>query len=164
MTGTHLWALPLDSRKPVLAVPAEFNEDHGRLSPDSRWIAYTSDESGTPEIHLQRFPSSGRKLRISVAGGREPRWRGDGAELFFIAGDGTLMATPIRGKETLEVGTTRALFNLGPKRATSFAQGQMPSLYDVTNDGQRFLIERLVDVKARSALTVVLNWTAALKR
>ena len=151
MTGIHLWALPLDTRKPVPAVPAEFNEDHGRLSPDTRWIAYASDESGAREIYLQRFPNSGRKLRVSVAGGREPEWRGDGKELFFVAGDGTLMAAPIRGDETLEVGTPRALFNLGPQRSTSFAQGGMTSFYDITGDGQRFLVERLLDANSRSA-------------
>lgn len=164
MTGIHLWALPLDTRKPVLAVPAEFNEEQGRLSPDSRWIAYTSDESGAREIYLQRFPSAARKLRVSLAGGREPEWRTDGKELFFVASDGTLMAASIRGDETLEIGTPHALFNLGPQRGTSFAQAGMASFYNATRDGQRFLVQRLLDANSRSALTVVVNWTAALKK
>jgi len=164
MTGIHLWALPLDTRKPVPAVPAEFNEDQGSLSPDSRWIAYTSDESGAREIYLQRFPNSGRKLRVSVAGGREPQWRSDGKELFFVASDATLMAAPIRGDETPEVGTPSALFNLGPQQGTAFVQGGgMVSHYDVARDGQRFLVERLMDTGSRSALTVLVNWTAASK-
>jgi eukaryotic-like serine/threonine-protein kinase len=164
MTGIHLWAVALDTRKLVAAVPAEFNEDQGRLSPDSRWIAYTSDESGAREIYIQRFPNSARKLRVSVAGGREPEWRGDGKELFFVASDATLMAAPIRGDETLEVATPRALFNLGPQRGTAFAQGGMMSFYDVTRDGRRFLVERLLDASSHSELKVVVNWTAALKK
>jgi Tol biopolymer transport system component len=159
MTGMHLWALPLDTRKPVLTVPAEFNETEGRLSPDSHWIAYTSDESGAREIYLQRFPSSGPKLRASVAGGREPSWRGDGKELFFISSDGNLMATPVHGEQALELGMPRALFNLGSQRDT-FSETH----YDATPDGQRFLVERLLDANSRSALTVVVNWTAALKK
>ena len=155
----HLWALPLDTRKPILAVPAEFNEWNGRLSPDSRRIAYTSDESGPNEIYLRWFPSSGRHLRVSMAGGDEPVWRSDGRELYFIASDNTLMAVPVRAEDALEVGTPRALFNLGPRTGTVFWHS-----YDVTRDGQRFLVARSVGANSGPALTVVVNWTAALKK
>jgi serine/threonine protein kinase/Tol biopolymer transport system component len=163
--GIHLWALSLETRKPVSAVAADqFNEDQASLSPDSRWIAYTSDESGVREIYIQRFPNAGRKLRVSVAGGREPQWRGDGKELFFVASDGTLMATPIRGDEPLDIGTPRALFSLGPEKSNAFSQAGHVSSYDAKRDGQRFLIERLSSADVRSTLTVLVNWTAALKK
>jgi hypothetical protein len=164
MVRMHLWALPVDTRKPILAVPAEFNELEARLSPDSRWIAYTSDESGTTEIYLQCFPSSGRKLRVSAAGGHSPEWRSDGKELFFTGSDGTLMSMPIHGKETVEHVTPVALFNLGPDRGVSFGGWLRTSSYDVARDGQRFLVARSVGANSRPALTVVVNWTAPLKK
>jgi eukaryotic-like serine/threonine-protein kinase len=94
-----------------------------------------------------------------MAGGDEPVWRSDGRELYFIASDNTLMAVPVRAEGALEVGTPRALFNLGPRTGTLFWHS-----YDVTRDGQRFLVARSVGANSGPALTVVVNWTAALKK
>src|SRR6185436_7255156 len=96
-TKWDLWSLPVGeagkpSGKPMPFLHSEFNEFQGQLSPDSRWMAYTSDVSGQPEVYVQPFPSADNELRISTAGGSQPRWRGDGKELFYLAADGKQIA------------------------------------------------------------------------
>ncbi len=95
-TGHDLWALPLDGdKKPFPVVRTNSNEPYGQFSPDGKWIAYQSNESGRDEVYVQPFPGPGAKVRISTNGGAQMRWRRDGKELFYIALDGRLMAVPI---------------------------------------------------------------------
>ena len=87
---TDVWALPMDGegeRKPLPVTTTTYNERDAQFSPDGKWVAYESDEAGAPEIYLQPFPGPGAKQRVSVAGGTQARWRGDGRELFYIAAD-----------------------------------------------------------------------------
>jgi hypothetical protein len=134
-----------------------FNEQQAQFSPDGRWVAYLSDESGRGEIYVARFPGNSGKRRVSAAGGGQPRWRSDGNELFYVAPDGMLTAVQVNTKgASFGIGETRALF--GPLIAD---QG---FTYDVSADGQRFLAEALPQDNPGGVLTVVQNWTAALKK
>src|SRR5262249_31309555 len=99
-TKDDLWYLPVDetgkaSGKPMPFLHSEFSELHGQLSPDGRWMAYTSDVSGQREVYAQPFPSADNEIRISTNGGEQPRWRGDGKELFYQAGDGKINAVAV---------------------------------------------------------------------
>jgi len=161
-TGADLWVLPLSGdRRPFPLLQTEFGEWHGQFSPDGRHVAYTSDESGAWEVYVQPFPGSGERLRISASGGGQPRWRRDGNELFYIAADGTMTAVPLdRGSGSLSAGIPKALFKTSvhtPSLSVIFG-------YAVTGDGQRFLINTPAADALRTPITVVLNWTAELKR
>ncbi len=107
-----IWVLPmLDEGEPFPFLEAGFVEDQAKLSPDGRWIAYISDESGRNEVYVANFPEAVGKWQISTGGGVQPRWSGDGTELFYIAPDLTIMAVPVRGERELEVGAPVGLFD-----------------------------------------------------
>lgn len=161
-TRFDLWVLPLQGeRKPFpLFVPTEFNETHSQFSPDGRFVAYVSDESGRAEIYVQSFPASGGKWQISTGGGDQPQWRSDGRELFYKAPDKTLMAVPIAAGVPFQPGAPVALFmtRVPPGRVTGERNHFL-----VDRDGRRFFINNLVDEGNTHTLTVVLNWAAELK-
>jgi eukaryotic-like serine/threonine-protein kinase len=158
--GTDLFVLPLSGdRKPVPFLQTRFSEGQGQFSPDGRWVAYTSFESGRAEVYVAPFPGPGGKWQISTAGGSSPRWRRDGTEIFFLASDNALMAAAVNGKaSSFQVGAVKPLFQthlVGP-----------PHEYDVSADGQKFLINSAPQQNgaAPAPITVVLNWTAGLKK
>ena len=156
----HLWGLPLvGERKPFPVVDnPRFTEYPGRLSPDGRWVAYTSDESGTNEIYVAPFPSGNGKWRISTAGGSWPRWRRDGKELFFLADNTKLMAAAVNGQGAqFSVGAVHMLFE------ARWRPGGR-SAYDVAVDGQKILGAILVEQPVASPITLVVNWLADLKK
>jgi Tol biopolymer transport system component len=159
-TNWDLWVLSLLElkAKPFLATP--FNEVQGALSPDGRWMAYTSDESGQPEVYVQAFPTGGGKVEISVSGGSEPKWRADGKELFYMAPDLKLMSVSVKSGSNLEAGVPSGLFEMPvPPFTPAYQNSYVPS-----HDGRRFLVNTLVQDATSSPITVVLNWTAGLKR
>jgi Tol biopolymer transport system component len=149
-------------RKPVPFLKTPFFERHAQLSPDGRWMAYISNESGTYEVYVQSFPAGGGKWQVSTKGGVQPHWRHDGKEIFYLAPDGKMMAVAVKAGATFEAGTPEPLFQT---RIFGLAPVQYYSQqYDVTPDGQRFLINvDVADVNA-APLTVVLDWTAALQK
>jgi Tol biopolymer transport system component len=156
--GDDIWALPLhEDRKPLPIVETSADEQDAQFSPDGRWIAYQSNETGRHEIYVQPFPR-GRKERISTNGGAQVRWRRDGRELFYIALDGRLMAVPIRiapdGK-TLDSGAPVPLFATSVGGAV---QGRDRQQYVVSADGQRFLMSILPEDPSPSPITVILNF------
>jgi len=152
-----LLALPLaGDTEPVPVRQTRFNELGAQFSPDGRCIAFVSDESGRPEVYVQGFPMSNGKRQVSTGGGDTPRWRGDGKELFFLAPAKKLMAVTVKGDANLETDTPRVLFETGPARAWPWTE------YAVTSDGQRFLMPMWET--ASPPFTVVVNWTAELKR
>jgi hypothetical protein len=132
---------------------------HGRLSPNGRWLAYATDESGELEVFVQPFPATGYKRKISPEGGSEPRWRRDGLELFYLSSDNKLMAVPIPGGNALEPGLPKTLFDV----RIPLSGNPYRSNYAVTADGQRFLVNTKLDAGV-SPIDVVLNWTALLKK
>ncbi|MGE0101224.1 MAG: protein kinase [Blastocatellales bacterium] len=140
---------------PYLETPA--NEIGSVLSPNGRWLAYASDESGKFEIYVQTFPQLGGKQQISTAGGYAPRWGGDGKELFYHAPDGKLIAVPVLEGATLEKGAPASLFEFrtGGNVANTY--------YDVTRDGQRFLVSTIVESQVATPLTLVMNWAGSKK-
>jgi hypothetical protein len=137
-TGWDMFVLPLfGDRKPFAFLQTQFNEFLGRFSPDGRWVAYSSNESGRSEIYVAPFPGPGGKWQVSTGGGAFPRWRGDGSEIFYLALDNKLMAATVNGKGAgMQVGAVRPLFNSHVQAARTSTN----SSYDVSADGQRFLI------------------------
>jgi eukaryotic-like serine/threonine-protein kinase len=161
-THADIWILPLFGDRqpsPILQTPAA--EREARFSPNGRWIAYTSDETGPSELYVQSFPIGGGKWQISNGGGGPARWRGDGKELYYVSG-GKLMAVEVKTDgDTFEMSTPHALFDIrGPAAPGA---GSAPG-FDVTKDGKRFLIAVAVQEATFTPINVVLNWTADLKR
>lgn len=157
-----LWALPLvGDQKPFPIIQSNFRESQAKFSPDGRWIAYVSDESGTSQVYVQNFPNAGGKLMVSINGGFQPRWRRDGKELFYFGTDNKLMVVQVKTNgNDFQAGTPSPLFQatLIPPIPIGGSAGE------VTHDGQRFLINVLVEESASSPAIVVQNWTALLKR
>ena len=159
-TKRDLWLLPLTGdAKPIPFLRSEFSEQSARFSPDGKWIAYCSDESGTQEIYVQPFPATGVKKRISIEGGRQPRWRKDGKELFYVSGN-TLMAMTINAGAEFEAGTPHAIFE--ENKLDYF--GNVRAGYAVTSDGQRFLTLPVVDETGMTPISVMVNWTGIVKK
>ena len=162
-TKLDLWVLPLfGDRKPFPFARTEFNEIQGQISPNGRWMAYASDESGAPEVYVRSFGErEPGKWRISVNGGSEPMWRRDGTELFYLAADRKLMAVSIDGEAAFKAGPPVVLFET---RQTPVSGGafETRNTYVVSSDGQQFLIDTPTDSKRASPVTVVLNWQSAL--
>jgi Tol biopolymer transport system component len=164
--GGDLWVLPLSGEKkpfPFLRTPA--SENNGRFSPDGQWIAYASDESGRAEVYVAPFTGSsggsGGKRQVSTGGGSQPRWRPDGKEIFYVslAPNPTLMAAAVSAQgAAFDVGMAVPLFAVRPPVTPG-------SYYQVSPDGKRFLVNMAPVVEAApTPITVVVNWTAGLKK
>jgi Tol biopolymer transport system component len=157
-TGFDIWILPdplgtPGAVKPYPFLRTEFDETNPRFSPDGHWIAFNSNESGRAEVYIAPFPGPGRKWQVSAAGGASPRWRPDGKELFYLAPDGRLTAAALDLKiGAVEVKKVEPLF------------GPLTAGYDLSADGQCFLAALPPDGEVAEPLTVVLNWTAGLKK
>jgi Tol biopolymer transport system component len=160
-TRSDLWILTLGAKnelRPLLATP--FDERQPRFSPDGRWIAYTSDESDRPEVYVQSFPEGRARVRVSVSGGTQPQWRGDGRELFFISADERLMSAAITlGVDSVAAGLPQPLFAV---RIMAFAQNRNDYVPDAT--GQRFLVSMRGERRVSAPVVVVQNWLAALTK
>jgi len=158
-----LWVLPLDgARQPYPFLQSTFHKAQAQIAPNGKWLAYTSYESGKDEVYVESFPLPGSKRQISIDGGVQPRWRRDGAELFYLALNQTLMAVPIKTDGRFETGPPVPLF-----RTKILPQGSQSTwfftAYDVSADGQRFLINGPPDDPGPQ-ITVILNWSAAVKK
>jgi eukaryotic-like serine/threonine-protein kinase len=164
-THEDLWIAPqFGDRKQFPYLNTQFNEQEGAFSPDGRWIAYMSDESGRDEIYVQAFPLSGAKFQISTGGGSEPIWRRDGGELFYVGAARNLMAVPVKTGPKFEVGAPKSLIKLPGSAEQQMSVRSSRHSYAVSGDGQRFLVP--VPVAASPAappITVWLNWNADLK-
>ncbi|HEV3214743.1 MAG TPA: protein kinase [Vicinamibacterales bacterium] len=160
-TGTDLFLLPLGgNRQPVPYLQTPFDEADAQFSPDGRWMAYASNESGQPQVYVQAIPASGAKWQISTAGGDQPRWRRDGKELFYVSADQKLMAVPVKTGVSFETGSPQPLFDIQP------VYGPLTGrfAYQPTADGQRFLVTAPVSGGVAPAITVVLNWQAGVRK
>lgn len=159
-TGWDIWTMPLHGDGDPVSFRDEPSDDlTGRLSPDGRWMAYASNEGGAFEIYIEPFPAGTGRRQVSSSGGIQPRWRGDGAELYFLSPDHQLMAALVNASgASLEVSQPYALFNIGGVAAwESLNQG---SQYAPTPDGQRFLVNRRPP--APLAITALINWASGL--
>ena len=159
-TGWDIWAFNFAERKsrPILEEPS--NQLQARLSPDGRWLAYASNESGVWEVYVQPFPEGRGKWHVSPGGGSQPIWRRDGTELFYVAADDRLVAVPIRGIDTFAFGVSQPLF------ATRIPAVLAPfrTNYAVSADGQRFLVNNVTPEAAPAPITIAVNWQEKWKR
>ena len=151
ISETDLWLMPAGGGQPRRFTQTPFSESDHTFSPDGRWLAYTSNESGRAEIQIQPYPSGGGRYQVSRAGGIEPSWRGDGRELFYLAPGGTMMAVSIDAGREFQAGAPQRLFETG------ITSTQNDGPYVVSRNGQRFLIP-VPDRSVNAPMTVVLNW------
>lgn len=159
-TGADIWILPLfGDKKPFPFLNSEANEGGASFSPDGKWLAYVSDESGRNEVYIVPFPKRNGRWQVSTEGGRAPRWRRDGKELFYLSRANKLMAVKIREiNTTLAIGSPQALFQTHPP--PSLWPGRT---FDVTPDGKRFIVvTRLATPAGAEPVTLLVNWTALL--
>src|SRR5262249_19314000 len=158
--GYDLWVLSLVDRQSRLLVRTPFHELQGAFSPDGRWVAYASDESGAFEVYVQAFPDGQHKRLVPRGGGAAPRWGADGRELFYVSPNRRLMVVPTTLVPTFEAGPSASLFEMNVRDLTfPFA-----SRYDVTPDGRRFVVQELTGRRSPSTLNVVVNWSVLLPK
>ncbi len=162
-TNSDIWVLPLEGeRQPRPFLQTPFNEAEAKFSPDGRWLAYVSDDSGRFEVYVLPFPGPGGQRQISTEGGREPVWNSNGRGIFYRNGD-KMMAVDITTEPAFRAGTPRLLFEAGyegPRRVLYGAN------YDVSSDGQRFVMVQAGQEQQEpvTQINVVLNWFEELKR
>jgi Tol biopolymer transport system component len=158
--NSNIFVLRLSDRKVQTFLQTPFNEAAPEFSPDGRWLAYSSDESGRREVYVQPYPGPGRKWQISAEGGNEPVWNRNGREIFYRSGD-RMMAVDITTQQSFSAGRPKMLFE-GRYQPTPVQRAN----YDVSPDGQRFLMVKPTAAQeaAPTQINVVLNWTEELKR
>jgi len=159
--GPDLWFLTLPALKGTLFIKAASIVRNGQFSPDGKWVAYASNETGKWEIYVTSFPDARGKWQVSTGGGEEPRWRGDGKELFYISSDSKMMAVPVTIGANFDASAPVALFQAVPRQLVS-TNDQF--VYDVARDGQRFLILTQVKRPESRPMSVILNWSARLPK
>ena len=145
--------------RPRNFIASQFDDDEGAFSPDGRWVAYVSDESGRKEVFVASFPDPSLRIRISSEGGTQPRWRRDGRELFFVSKGETIMAVPFDPATGAPTAPPARLFDAPISHAFG---SHVPFKYDVAPDG-RFLIIVRASKEPPPPLVLVLNWQAGLK-
>jgi Tol biopolymer transport system component len=161
--GWDLWAMPMTgNRKPFPVLQSQFNEVLAALSPNGKWLAYASDETGSWQVYVQAFSADAgaaarAKWRISTNGGMQPRWRADGSELFYVSLDRRIVAVAVSTGQAFEAGATTALFDSD----APFELDGHPE-YDVTPDGRRLVMAIAGGERHPAPLTLILNWPAAV--
>ncbi len=159
--GTDLWFVTFPDAKNTPFLKAASILRNGQFSPDGKWVAYASNETGKWEIYVTSFPEPRGKWQVSTGGGEQPRWRGDGKELFYLSSDGKMMAAPVTTGVNFNVRTPAVLFQAAPRQPVS-TNDQF--VYDVSHDGQRFLMITQVKNAETQPMSVILNWDAELKK
>jgi dipeptidyl aminopeptidase/acylaminoacyl peptidase len=159
--GTEVWYLtwPERTAKPLMQV--KWTVRNAQFSPDGRWVAYASNETGNMEIYVSPFPAANSKWQVSTAGGEEPRWRQDGKELFYVSPEGKMMSVEVKTGASFEAASPVALFQTHRRRPISALD---VFSYDVSSDGQRFLIATKVDEGASAPLSIFLNWASEMEK
>ena len=162
--GRDLWVVDMAraDRTPRVVANTPAEETLAQFSPDGRWVAYQTNESGRFEVVVQPFPGAGGKWQVSTAGGVAPRWRADGRELYFLAPNATMMAVPVTAAGTsFETGTPVALFPTRIVEGGTVTQNR--AQYAVARDG-RFLINQPVADATAAPITLILNWNPDAKK
>jgi Tol biopolymer transport system component len=156
----ELWYLPWGDHviKPLIQ---DKSVRAARFSPDGRWVAYVGNESGSMELYVSPFPNITSKWQVSSGGGQEPRWRQDGKELFYLSPDGKMMAVPVASGAAFEAGSPVTLFQI--HRRQPISSFDLFS-YDVSSDGQRFLVATKMDEGNPAPLSVLLNWASEIEK
>jgi hypothetical protein len=159
-TGVDLWTYSVEDGKAEPLIQEDFDQWDARFSPDGRWIAYTSDESNRNEIYVREVSELSSKWQVSTGGGMNPTWRGDGEEIYYRASDGQMMAVEVAMEPAFTIGTPKALFD------TETEGPRLGGVYDVSADGQRFLVRSTPGAKDLSTqpISLIVNWPADLAR
>jgi Tol biopolymer transport system component len=132
-----------------------------QFSPDGHWIAYASNETGSLEVYVSPFPSMNGKWQVSSNGGQEPKWRSDAKELFYLSTDGKVIAVPISTNGSFQAGTPVTLFQTHRRQPMS---SQDLFSYDVSAEGQKFLVATKLDEARAAPLSVLLNWASGIEK
>jgi len=151
--GLDIFYYSIPERKIVPIVHSPFNEVAGRLSPDGRWLAYGSEQSGHSEVYVQPFPNATSVTKVSTNGGTQPRWTSNGREIIYVTLDRKVMTVDVHTDGSFEPSVPKELF------AYQFKPGGWP--LDVSADGQRFLVNESVRDESQTPITVVVNFAAA---
>lgn len=159
--NTELWYLSLPDRQPKPLFQAKWIVRNAQFSPDGRWVAYSTNETGNWEVYVSPFPSANSKWQVSRGGGEEPRWRRDGKELFYLSAEGKMMAVAVKTGSNFEAGPPVTLFQTRTRQPISY---QDVNSYDLTGDGQKFLINTRVDEPNAAPLSIILNWASEMGR
>ncbi|MCU1307573.1 MAG: serine/threonine protein kinase [Acidobacteriaceae bacterium] len=149
-----IWSIHLTDRKTAAILEGRNDVSQGMISADGHWMAYVSNESGRNEIYVTSYPGMQGKWQVSRDGGEEPRWRGDGKEIFFLNAN-TLMAVPVTLSESVNFGVPQSLFSTQFREHISVSD---LNSYDVSKDGQRFLVNRYVKPKQIPPMEIILNF------
>jgi len=155
-SGYHLELVPSAGGNPTSFQASQGSQVDGQVSPDGKWAAYASDESGKWEIYVTMFPGAAGKWQVSRGGGIEPRWRGDGKEIFYLGPTGMLMAVSVNRISTFSTGSPAPLFQIHGRAPISSSDLYT---FDVAKDGRRFLVNRYVKPDRIIPLTIVLHAT-----
>jgi hypothetical protein len=155
-TKLDLWGIRPEGGTvfPILATPS--NEMQARMSPDGKWIAYVSDESGSMEVYVQRYPELGERYKLSAGGGSQPQWRRDQREIFYMAPDHTIAAVSVDVSQGPMFGTPKRLFHAPVTTNPDNARDN----YVAASDGSRFLVEGVSAAVTDSTITLVVKWPA----
>ena len=159
--GSNLVVIPVSGEKLTPFLVSHDSVTSGQISPDGKWVAYASNETGDWEIYATTFPSAAGKWQISRGGGAEPRWRGDGKEIFYIGAHDMLMAVPVHTEGAFSTGAPAPLFQIHGRAEISSTD---LFTYDVAKDGKRFLVNRYTKPEHIAPLTIVLNDSAELQQ
>jgi eukaryotic-like serine/threonine-protein kinase len=152
--GSELIVVPASGGKGVPLLNDNASESNGQISPDGKWVAYASNESGEWEIYVTTFPGAAGKFQVSRGGGNEPRWRGDGKEMFYLSPSGMLMVAPVSLGDTFSSGSPAPLFQVRGRAPISSTD---QFTYDVTRDGQRFIVNEYLKPQRIEPLVIVQN-------
>ena len=155
---SHLALFKIGGQTLLPMLASKGNQGNGQISPDGKWLAYATDESGGWNIYATTFPGAAGKWQVSVGGGTEPRWRDDGKEMFYLDAKGMLTAVSISAGSTFSSGTPQPLFRVRPRPPISNTD---LFSYDVSKDGSRFIVNRYVKPSSVPPLDILLNATAA---
>jgi Tol biopolymer transport system component len=162
LARSDIWARPFDANAKAFAFAEKpYVETQPRVSTDGHWIAFATNDTGSSEVYVSPFPGPGERQRVSTHGGQWPRWSSDGRELFFLAPDSTLMSAAVTyDRAGPHVGESRPLFRASLRPIVRLDA----YLYDISPDGQRFLMNTLVEQRTRESLALVVNWVGRLAR
>jgi Tol biopolymer transport system component len=159
--STRPWVAELPDLKTNPLFTGTETRKNAQFSPDGKWMAYTSNENGRWEIYVTSFPDLHGKWQVSNNGGTQPRWRGDGKELFYLAPDGMMMTSPVTTGGHFDAGTPLRLFQAHAREQVA---GSELVMYDVTRDGQRFLVNTQMETTHGQSMMMILNWPVVLDK
>jgi hypothetical protein len=158
-SGSDLWTLNVNEKKAQPFLNASYGEQEGRLSPDGRFLAYVSTESGREEVYVQPYPDRSDKWQVSTSGGNDPVWSAAGTELYYLSPNFQMMAVPVTTKPAFDPGTPAVLFST----AVLFP-GAGRTHYAVTGDGKTFIVYRPASARSVPTTAVVVNWMEGLTK